>query len=175
MNKKKGFTLVELLVVIAIIGILAAVGVTALSGARAKARDAARVADIKQIQSAFELYYTDQQYYPVGTTLALGDLTDCTTACDTISSTNGIAATAAGTTYMGLIPKDPSAQALECDAASTAACHFSYTATPADCDNGAGGNCTGYTLYSYLEGAAGGLNAGVICANQNGVANSTCP
>lgn len=173
-KSKKGFTLVELLVVIAIIGILAAVGVTALSGARAKARDAARVADIKQIQSALELYYNDQQYYPAGTTLALGALTDCTTACDTISSTNGIAATSAGTTYMGLIPKDPSAQAAECASGSTAICHFSYSATPSACDNSTT-NCTGYTLYAYLEGAAGGLNAGVVCANQNGVANTTCP
>ena len=174
-KSKKGFTLVELLVVIAIIGILAAVGVTALSGARAKARDAKRVADIKQVQSALELYYSDQQFYPAGTTLALGALIDCTTACDTISSTNGIAATSAGTTYMGLIPKDPNAQDAECAAGSTAICHYSYTATPADCDNSAT-NCTGYTLHAFLEAATGGLQPGVLCANQNGVVSGgTCP
>jgi prepilin-type N-terminal cleavage/methylation domain-containing protein len=174
MKAKKGFTLVELLVVIAIIGILAAVGVTALSGARAKARDAKRVADMKQIQSALELYYNDQQFYPAGSALALGALTDCTTACDTISSTNGINATAAGTTYMGLVPKDPSAQTAECASGSTAVCHYSYTATPADCNNTTT-NCTGYNIYAYLEGAAGGLTAGLICGDQNGVANTTCP
>lgn len=179
-KNKKGFTLVELLVVIAIIGILAAVGVTALSGARAKARDAKRVADIKQIQSALELYYTDNQAYPLGdgtdNFLALGDLTDCTTACDTISSV-GIAATATPPTYMGLIPKDPSATTTECDATPDAPCHYSYQSFQSDgsaCDT-SGDVCTSYKIWAWLEGAAGGLSAGAVCANQSGVANTTCP
>lgn len=169
---KKGFTLIELLVVIAIIGILAAIGVVAITGARVKARDAKRVADIKQIQSSLELYYTDQTYYPAGDALALGALTDCNTACDTISSTNGISDTAAGTTYMGLIPKDPGATTNECPVPN-GICHYSYTAKPDGCDN-SGTNCTGYEILFYLEGATAGLNAGDACATQNGMAN-TCP
>jgi hypothetical protein len=92
-----------------------------------------------------------------------------------ITSTDGIAAAkTGGTTYMGLIPSDPSAQTAECDASAAAVCHYSYSATPADCDNSTT-NCTGYDIYAYLEGSAGGLNAGVICGDQNGVANTTCP
>lgn len=175
-KKKKGFTLIELLVVIAIIGILAAVGITALSGARAKARDAKRVADLKQIQAALELYFTDHDYYPAGNGLALGALTDCNNdACDTISKDNGISDTASGTVYMGLIPKDPSATTVECSSGATGVCHYSYTAQPVGCDNGANGNCSGYQIWAYLEGPSGGLNAGVICASQNGIANTTCP
>jgi len=173
---KKGFTLVELLVVIAIIGILAAVGVTALSGARTKARDAKRVADTKQIQSALEMYYTDQQVYPIGSALALGGLTDCNSGadvCDTISETNGISHTSSGLTYMGLIPGDPSAQNAECAVGSTSPCHYSYTALPSGCDNSTN-NCTSYTLYAYLEGSSGPLS-GLICANDKGIASSTCP
>jgi len=63
MNKKKAFTLVELLVVIAIIGLLATLSVLSLNNARAKARDAKRVADVKQMMTALELYFNDNQQY----------------------------------------------------------------------------------------------------------------
>jgi len=62
--KKKGFTLIELLVVIAIIGLLSTLSVVALNSARQKSRDAKRVADVKQIQTALELYYNDNNGYP---------------------------------------------------------------------------------------------------------------
>ena len=74
MNNKKGFTLIELLVVIAIIGLLSTMSVLALNSARARARDAKRIADIKQIQTALEMYYNDNNTYPaaaVATTTAL--------------------------------------------------------------------------------------------------------
>ena len=60
---KKGFTLIELLVVIAIIGLLSTLAVVALGSARVKARDSKRVSDLKQVQTALELYYTDQNAY----------------------------------------------------------------------------------------------------------------
>jgi prepilin-type N-terminal cleavage/methylation domain-containing protein len=71
-NKNKaGFTLIELLVVIAIIGLLASVVLLALNGARAKARDAKRIADIRQLASAMELYYNDNNTYPTSNTSAI--------------------------------------------------------------------------------------------------------
>lgn len=62
--KNKGFTLIELLVVIAVIGILAAVVLASLNSARGKARDTRRISDLKQIQTALELYHTDNGSYP---------------------------------------------------------------------------------------------------------------
>ncbi len=85
---KKGFTLIELLVVIAIIGLLSTLAIVALGGARSKARDARRLSDIKQIQTALDLYYADNNSYP------------------TVVSTGG-KIESDGNTYMVLIPSNP--------------------------------------------------------------------
>ena len=61
---KKGFTLIELLVVISIIGFLATAAMVAFNMARMNARDTKRLAGIKQIQTALELFYDDNGYYP---------------------------------------------------------------------------------------------------------------
>jgi general secretion pathway protein G len=91
--KRKGFTLIELLVVIAIIGLLSTLAVVALTGARAKARDARRLSDVKQIQTALDLYYADQNTYPAD--LTPGQALKYGTAPDTV-------------TYMALVPTNPS-------------------------------------------------------------------
>lgn len=58
-NNRKGFTLIELLVVIAIIALLSTLAVISLSAARQGARDSKRVADLKTIQTAVEVYASD--------------------------------------------------------------------------------------------------------------------
>ncbi len=62
--KQKGFTLIELLVVIAIIGILSSVLMVNFIGVRQRARDAQRKTHLKQLQSAFEVYRSDNGHYP---------------------------------------------------------------------------------------------------------------
>ena len=64
-RKQKGFTLIELLVVISIIGILSSIVLISMGGAREKARDAKRQSDIRQIATACELFYSDDEGYPV--------------------------------------------------------------------------------------------------------------
>jgi type II secretion system protein G len=93
--RAKAFTLIELLVVIAIIGLLASIVLVALNSARAKSRDAKRVADLRELQSALELYYTDNGVYPQ-------------TSCE---SPPGGAQSACWSTflssYVGSMPTDP--------------------------------------------------------------------
>ena len=62
---KKSFTLIELLVVIAIIGVLAALIIPSINNARTKARDAKRLEDLRQFSLALEMYYSDNNHYPI--------------------------------------------------------------------------------------------------------------
>lgn len=64
LKKQSGFTLIELLVVVAIIGILSSVVLASLSDARAQARDTSRIADLKQIETALQLFFNDNGYFP---------------------------------------------------------------------------------------------------------------
>jgi len=108
-KKKLGFTLIELLVAIAIIAIIATITVVALQNSRANARDAKRLADVKQMQTALELYFNDNNSYPtsITSTIATSNVVymtsipvpptpvdgDCTTA------TNAYAYSSNGSTY----------------------------------------------------------------------------
>lgn len=60
-----GFTLIELLIVISIIGALSAIGLYTSQGGIKKARDAQRYADLDRVRTALELYYNQNDQYPV--------------------------------------------------------------------------------------------------------------
>lgn len=140
---KKGFTLIELLVVIAIIGLLSTLAVVALGSARVKARDAKRLSDLKQVQTALELYYTQNSGYPTAVSSTLGSAGFQCLDAGGFNSTGGCDADA----YMGQIPSDPSNGAFVYD--STASSTYTITAT--------------------LEGDVGGLSAGTIIVSPSGI------
>lgn len=129
---KKGFTLIELLIVVAIIGLLSTLAVVALGSARVKARDSKRLADLKQLQTALELYYTDQNAYPSGSSVTLGA---GNYAC---LNASGWAATGCASAYMGSVPHGPNSD------------NYVYTSASSS-----------YTVTATLEGTVNGLSAGI--------------
>ena len=155
MANRKGFTLIELLVVIAIIGILSTLAVVALNSARLKSRDAKRVSDIKQVQTALELYFGDQNGYPT----ELAAVTLGGTADDTLSSTGGFAADASGTTYMGQVPANP----------TPGGANYSYCSTTSAAPTVCATSTESYKLTFTLEGATGGLALGAHTASPSGI------
>ncbi len=138
---KKGFTLIELLVVIAIIGLLSTLAVVALGSAREKARDSKRLSDLRQVQTALELYYTDQGSYPIEESAVTLGSTDY--AC---LNASGLGATGCTSPYMGLVPADPGSN--------------SYAYTSAD--------GTTFSIAATLEGTVNGLE-GNITASPSGI------
>jgi general secretion pathway protein G len=65
---KKGFTLIELLVVITIIGILATGAVGVFTKQLQGARDSTRIKDLKLLETANNLYFSDNDVYPSAST-----------------------------------------------------------------------------------------------------------
>jgi len=66
MHRIRAFTLIELLIVVAIIGILAAIAVPNFMNARIRAKISRAVADMRSIQTALEMYRTDNGAYMLG-------------------------------------------------------------------------------------------------------------
>ncbi len=62
-ERDEGFTLIELLVVIIIIGILAAIAIPVFLNQRKKGYDAQAKSDLRNIATAEETYFTDNQQY----------------------------------------------------------------------------------------------------------------
>jgi len=158
-NKNKaGFTLIELLVVIAIIGLLASVVLLALNSARAKSRDAKRIADIRQMASALELYFNDNNAYPTQATVGGGQLA---AALFTTAPSNTMVPK-----FIGLFPTAPTPQDGTCPA--------SGGATPATAGNlyyYDGGQTSGasYTLTFCLGNLTGGYAAGTHILTPAGI------
>lgn len=134
--RSSGFTIVELLIVIVVIGILAALVVVTYNGIQQKARDTERKTDINAIHGQLEAYNAQNGKYP--------------------TKANVNDATWRGTNMKGLDPaalRDPNGDADMLEDA-TDVNDYGYAPTPANCDNGVGGDCTGYVLAATLE--AGG-------------------
>lgn len=115
----KGFTLIELLIVIIIIGILAAIAFVAYNGSQIKAHQASAQSTVEEARNKLGEYNADNGYYPTDLATFQTWLND--------SSSNG-----------GASPS------LSASLSSGGA--YSYTASPSGCDNGSGGNCSGYSI-----------------------------
>lgn len=91
-ERQRGFTLIELMIVVAIIAILAGILIPNFVNARAQAQTAACESNLRQIATALELYYADNQVYPPSGSAVP----------DTLKGANGVY-------YLNNTPKDPAA------------------------------------------------------------------
>ncbi|MBI2644960.1 prepilin-type N-terminal cleavage/methylation domain-containing protein [Candidatus Uhrbacteria bacterium] len=155
--RHKGFTLVELLVAIGIIGILSSIAVVSVSNVRAKARDAKRIADVKQIQTALESYFNDQNAYPAtkrdtlgGTTAAVlcGHKGGAAAAVYDFQAAPAAGAACDAVTYLNPVPANPKPNGKD----------YAYEAV--------GGE---YILKFKLESGSGTLTAADYEATPNGI------
>ena len=62
-NNEWGFTLIELMIVIAIIGVLAAIAIPQFSAYRKRSFNSASKADTRNLATAIEAYYVDNNTY----------------------------------------------------------------------------------------------------------------
>lgn len=105
MRNEKGFTLIELLVVVAIIGILAAIAIPQFAEYRARGFDARAKSDLRNVATAEEAYFADNEVYKTCT-----DAADCASVLPGIGElSNGVTlamtATATGFTGTSTHPK----------------------------------------------------------------------
>jgi len=67
MRNRKGFTLIELLIVVVIIGILAAIAIPKFANTKEKAVVASMKSDLRNLVTAQEAFFSDNQDYAAGT------------------------------------------------------------------------------------------------------------
>jgi prepilin-type N-terminal cleavage/methylation domain-containing protein len=164
-DKESGFTLVELLVVIGIIVLIMVFAAVAVNAARSKQRDVVRISNVRQIQSALEDYFNENNTYPVGSKLPLGDASQSAClgatgfAAGCSSSESTFLRTVLGTYEGGLEGE------VVCGEPSRKALCYSLR------DNG-----NSYMIYFELENnfVPVGLRSGVNCASQNGMEAGVC-
>ena len=82
MKKREGFTLIELLIVVVIIGILAAIAIPKFANTKEKAVVASMKSDLRNLVTAQEAFFSDNQDYAGGTYVGDGTV---------YTQTNGLA------------------------------------------------------------------------------------
>lgn len=139
--KQKGFTIIELLIVIVVIGILATLVLNTFRGVQARARDTERKADLNALGTQLEVYYTDHGYYPGGTDNSTTPSQSITADADVVVTLPGIDAGAVN---------DPNGNIVNVttDASTVDPGTNEYYYRPDGCTSG---ECTSFTLYTYLE------------------------
>lgn len=165
MKKQKGFTLIEILVVVAIVALIGVMAAVAVNSARSKQRDASRLSNVRQMQSALEDYFNENNGYPLGSLMPLGDAAQsvCLGITGFHSDCSGESAT-----IMRSIPntfEDGLKDLVVCGEPKRNA--FCYT----QLEEG-----SSYVIHFELENglARVGLQDGVNCATPDGMKAGTC-
>lgn len=132
-KRNEGFTLIELLLVVVLIGVLSGLVISAINvnALRARSRNAQRSSDLKKIQTALELYFSDNRGYP---------------ASGSFQNIASVLATPLVGPYISVLPIDPRDNETMPAAACTQTVYRYFYRT----DVGAG-LASRYVLYTFME------------------------
>ncbi|HTM68160.1 MAG TPA: prepilin-type N-terminal cleavage/methylation domain-containing protein [Candidatus Binatia bacterium] len=161
LGASSGFTLPELLVVMAIIGTISTIGVVSYSSARAAARDVKRASDMKQLQTAVELFFENNNHYPGDGKSGSEGVILGTETTKTLSDA-GFAPKMQGTPYMVAVPKNP-------EPFGSPYVYRSLNADGTDCNTD---QCANYAILFTLEKTSGNLLAGPHAMTPAGMAGA---
>lgn len=156
-----GFTLPELLVVISIIGMISTIGVVSYSSVRASARDVKRASDMKQLQTAIELFFESNNYYPGDAKSGSEGVILGTDKTKTLSDA-GFAPTLRGTPYMVAVPRNP-------EPFGSPYVYRSLNADGTDCNTN---TCASYAILFTLEKVQGNYQPGPHAMTPAGIAGA---
>jgi len=169
-KNKKGFTLIELLIVMAILGILSVIGLGQFRNSQRRARDAARKADMENISRALQLYYVDNNEFPISTN---GKITVDDSSLTWGEGSFSMQKDGDTIVYMSLLPSDPTDDSEYCysyDSSTNKYFLYSLLENGSDPDilscvdpeNGIWLNCSG-RVYNY------------VVSSTNANPNEACP
>ena len=88
-TNRKGFTLIELLIVVVIIGILAAIAIPKFAATKDKAKLASVKTDLRNVMTAQEAYWSDNNAYFSGAVSALPNFSPSVNNSGTITAAAG--------------------------------------------------------------------------------------
>ncbi|MFH0928533.1 MAG: hypothetical protein V1821_03610 [bacterium] len=157
---EEGFAKLKWILVATGCGLYGVLMIFVVMSARAATRDAIRLADVRVVQTSLELYYSEQNSYPVTEQpIALG--TSNTICLDA----NGISGSCS--TERPYLPSVPG----EVFGAGA----YAYSSRNAEGLACATGPCPAYTIQFTLEQAKNGLARGANCARPEGIKPGACP
>lgn len=143
-SRAVGFTLIELLVAISIVSIVFGVILTSAAAIAKNSRDTQRKADLKNIQSALQQYYADQNFFPENAFVL--------SSAGSLTSSKGNFTTPLPSpvkTYLSILPKDPTSGTI------TPYLYNAFTSsnlsTPCSNVNDSTTQCHYYCLFAKLE------------------------
>ncbi|MEY4745034.1 MAG: hypothetical protein RL272_979 [Candidatus Parcubacteria bacterium] len=145
----------------AIIGTLSAIGVVSYSSARSSARDVKRVSDMKQLQTAIELFFENNNHYPgdgrPGNEGAILGMEKTKALSDA-----GFGPLLGGTPYMVAVPRNP-------EPFGSPYVYRALNADGSDCNDDA---CASYAILFSLEKPQGNYLAGAHAMTPAGIAGA---
>ncbi|HTK04186.1 MAG TPA: prepilin-type N-terminal cleavage/methylation domain-containing protein [Candidatus Eisenbacteria bacterium] len=161
LEARPGFTLPELLVVISIIGMISTIGVVSYSSVRASARDVKRASDMKQLQTAIELFFENNNFYPGDGKAGSEGVILGTETTKTLSD-SGFTPSLKGTPYMVAVPRNP-------EPFGSPYVYRSLNADGTDCNTA---TCASYAILFTLEKVQGNYQPGPHAMTPAGIAGA---